>query len=185
MLSTCMTTPTKHDALPRHLPDSPVTVDCDSLVVHDIPSMELDVRVHGGAVQFTTATTFTFPLTYGGSALPKDSGPPIGMAMNHVTVQVADATTPKRRRSRVRKFSHLERIELLKAAEITPRHIAAYCAEAIEIRASRAKTLRYLKRRMSGDLEDCEDDDSVEPTTTLVEHKRRRMYIPALSELLD
>ncbi|ETV93846.1 hypothetical protein H310_12198 [Aphanomyces invadans] len=119
--------------MPNYAPSSPAAVDCDSVIV---PS----VRHAHRTVHFTTATTFVFPLTYGGSALPKDAGPPIGMTMDHSDAYVTDLSKVKHRRSRVRKFQHLERVALLKAAGVSPHDIAGYCTEAITIRTSRANT---------------------------------------------
>ncbi|KAF0692010.1 Aste57867_16852 [Aphanomyces stellatus] len=96
-------------------------------------------------VQFTTATTFLFNVAYGGSALPKESGPPVGMAITHFDVHEEDLRVPRSHRGcRVRKFNHLERIALLKRAEYHVQEIAAFCMDAIDVRKSRANTLKEL-----------------------------------------
>ncbi|KAH9137310.1 hypothetical protein LEN26_005830 [Aphanomyces euteiches] len=49
-------------------------------------------KPHRGKKQvvFTTATTFVFPLEYGGSAIPSDHGPPIGLAKTHTRQECHD-----------------------------------------------------------------------------------------------
>ncbi|KAF0692009.1 Aste57867_16851 [Aphanomyces stellatus] len=104
------------------------------------------------ALTFTTTTTYLFHVAIGGSALPSETGPAIGLASTHFDVQVDPITPSKRcRRGRVRKFNHLERITLLKDAHFPVCDIAAYCSEAIDIRQSRAATVfevRQQKRKL-------------------------------------
>ncbi|RQM25833.1 hypothetical protein B5M09_007143 [Aphanomyces astaci] len=91
------------------------------------------------AVTFTTATTYLFDVAYGGSALPKTTGPPIGLAPSHTHITHVDLSTSAHcRRGSVRKFTHLERIDMLKRAEYHVQDIAAFCVEALAIRKSRA-----------------------------------------------
>ncbi|RHY30439.1 hypothetical protein DYB32_007831 [Aphanomyces invadans] len=61
----------------------------------------------------------------------------------------------------VRKFNHLERIDLLKEAQYHVQDIAAFCVEALAIRKSRADTVNEVraeknatKRMHDGHLED-------------------------------
>ncbi|RHY20346.1 hypothetical protein DYB36_002917 [Aphanomyces astaci] len=94
---------------------------------------------HSRAVTFTTATTYLFDVAYGGSALPKTTGPPIGLAPSHTHITHVDlGTSAHCRRGSVRKFTHLERIDMLKRAEYHVQDIAAFCVEALAIRKSRA-----------------------------------------------
>ncbi|OQS07522.1 hypothetical protein THRCLA_00471 [Thraustotheca clavata] len=92
-------------------------------------------------VAFDTATTYTFEVAYGGSALPKDSGPPIGMARTHCmkTIEYIKETMPCGN-GKVRKFDHLERIAMLKSARYDVHDIAAFCLEAIDVRKNRMET---------------------------------------------
>ncbi|KAF0690815.1 Aste57867_17831 [Aphanomyces stellatus] len=96
------------------------------------------------SLSFTSATTFVFPVAYGGSAIPETAGPPIGLATHHVTSSTIDLSSisPRRRyeRTGVHRFSHLERVRLLKAAKYTGRDIACFCSEAMDIRSSREET---------------------------------------------
>ncbi|KAF0692012.1 Aste57867_16854 [Aphanomyces stellatus] len=129
-------------------------------------------------VHFATATTFLFDVAYGGSALPKETGPPIGMASTHIGVVEEDLTTHMRcRRGRVRKFDHLERIAMLKAADYHVQDIASFCMDAIDVRKSRQATLdevhaerRREKRKLEG-----EDDEAAGRTTS-----KPRMFDPAM-----
>ncbi|ETV93852.1 hypothetical protein H310_12204 [Aphanomyces invadans] len=101
-------------------------------------------------VQFTTATTFLFDVAYGGSAVPNESGPPIGLARRHSDStdtdlsQYLDATSP---RGTVRKFDHVERIALLKAAAYPVKEITDFCFDAIDVRKSRHDTIEEYKRK--------------------------------------
>ncbi|CAK4084364.1 unnamed protein product [Aphanomyces euteiches] len=106
-------------------------------------------------VVFTTATTFVFPLEYGGSAIPSDHGPPIGLAKTHTRQECHDLDYICPRRSRVRKFDHVERMLLLQQkASYTQREVAMFCFDAIAIRRSRLEN--------QDDDSDC-DDELVEP----------------------
>ncbi|OQR83015.1 hypothetical protein ACHHYP_15227 [Achlya hypogyna] len=93
-------------------------------------------------VAFSTATTYTFAVAYGGSALPKESGPPIGLARKHSATSCLRINDLPRSGapSRVRKFDHLERIALLKNADYDVREIASFCLEAVDLRKSRSET---------------------------------------------
>jgi hypothetical protein len=97
---------------------------------------------------FTTATTYLFRVAYGGSALPKESGPAIGLAMTHHDVSTMNFdSTKKYKRGHVRKFDHLERIDMLKTAAYSAKDIAEFCVEAIEIRKSRSATVEEVQRK--------------------------------------
>ncbi|ETV73113.1 hypothetical protein, variant 2 [Aphanomyces astaci] len=98
---------------------------------------------------FSSVTTFVFPLDYGGSAIPECAGPPIGLAAYHVNSTTVDISSNTTRSSFVRstsagngvhRFSHLERVRMLKAAKYTGRDIAYFCSEATDIRSSREET---------------------------------------------
>ncbi|KAG9406764.1 hypothetical protein AC1031_003087 [Aphanomyces cochlioides] len=115
-------------------------------------------------VTFTTATTYIFPLEYGGSAIPSDHGPPIGLANAHTRQEChhLDNVVPKR--GRVRKFDHVERMVLLQQnASYSRKEVARFCFEAIAIRQSRVDT-QY-------DDEE-EDNDDEEPQHVV---KRRKI----------
>ncbi|RHY02628.1 hypothetical protein DYB25_011574 [Aphanomyces astaci] len=114
-------------------------------------------------VTFTTATTFVFSVAYGGSALPKESGPPIGMCSFHTDEFHEDLREepPPPCRRRVRKFDHLERIDMLKRAKYHVQDIATFCMDAIDIRKSRQRTLDEL----SGDNKRKHDDDDQDETS--------------------
>ncbi|OQR80570.1 hypothetical protein THRCLA_23459 [Thraustotheca clavata] len=93
------------------------------------------------AVKFGTCTTYLFDVDYNGSALPKDSGPPIGLARYHH--QVFIELVPENNQSCVRKFNHLERLEMLKKL-YDAKTIAQVCYEAIDVRKSRIQTEEEL-----------------------------------------
>ncbi|RHY87835.1 hypothetical protein DYB37_010587 [Aphanomyces astaci] len=101
-------------------------------------------------VQFTTATTYLFDVAYGGSAVPIDSGPPIGLARRHCDstdtdlTQCLDLTASY---GTVRKFDHVERIALLKAAAYPVKEITDFCFDAIDVRKSRLDTVEDFKRK--------------------------------------
>ncbi|CAK4133943.1 unnamed protein product [Aphanomyces euteiches] len=125
-------------------------------------------------VQFSTATTYIFKTAYGGSALPKDTGPAIGMSYLHVDEVVEDLHTDRsHRRSRVRRFNHLERIEMLKRAEYDVKEIATFCMDAIEIRKSRQETLDEIKQENKRKHDECEAVPAIEPV------RRMRMFYPS------
>ncbi|CAK4190884.1 unnamed protein product [Aphanomyces euteiches] len=118
--------------------DSPTHVE--ALIAMEVPLRP--TRVH-----FSTATTYLFNPAYGGSALPKETGPPIGMAITHFDVVEQDLSTrPTCRRGSVRKFNHLERIEILKQAEYHVQEIASFCMDAIALRKSRQETVDEVRR---------------------------------------
>ncbi|RHY70215.1 hypothetical protein DYB30_006421 [Aphanomyces astaci] len=99
---------------------------------------------------FTTATIYVFDLDHGGSALPADTGPPVGLARRHSRQERIDLTSPvswATKRSRVRKFDHNERMNLLKAANYSMKEIAAFCFDAIDIRKSRLATLDEIEAK--------------------------------------
>ncbi|KAF0699044.1 Aste57867_10358 [Aphanomyces stellatus] len=92
-------------------------------------------------VRFGTVTTYLFPLAYGGSAVPKDQGPPIGLASKHSREACQELqNTNMGQQSRVRKFDHAERMSLLQKAGYTSNEVVEMCLEAIEIRKSRLET---------------------------------------------
>ncbi|ETW03054.1 hypothetical protein H310_05484 [Aphanomyces invadans] len=101
-------------------------------------------------LEFTTATIYVFDLDHGGSAVPADTGPPIGLARRHSRKEHIDLTSPvswASKRSRVRKFDHNERMNLLQAASYSRKEIARFCFDAIDIRKSRLATLDELEAK--------------------------------------
>ncbi|KAF0692006.1 Aste57867_16848 [Aphanomyces stellatus] len=99
-------------------------------------------------VHFTTATVYLFQAAYGGSALPHESGPPIGLATRDFDSMILDLTQEKGNTcGSVHKFDHLERIAMLKAASYSVKEIADFCFEAIDVRKSRADTIEALNRK--------------------------------------
>ncbi|KAG9406765.1 hypothetical protein AC1031_003088 [Aphanomyces cochlioides] len=98
-------------------------------------------------VVFTTATTFVFPL----DAIPSDHGTPIGLAKTHTRQECHDLDYIRPRRSRVRKFDHVERMLLLQQkASYTQREVAMFCFDAIAIRRSSLEN--------EDDDSDCDDE---------------------------
>ncbi|KAF0708676.1 Aste57867_6261 [Aphanomyces stellatus] len=92
-------------------------------------------------VRFTTVTTFVFPLAHGGSAVPKDQGPPIGLASTHSKQECQLITeAPISRRGRVRKFTNIERMTLLKKAGYSRNEVAQMCLDVIDVCKSRLET---------------------------------------------
>ncbi|RHY25349.1 hypothetical protein DYB25_008575 [Aphanomyces astaci] len=134
--------------LPMSTPSStPATMGTGSLCVTQPPTK---------AVQFTTTTTYIFHTALGGSALPTETGPALGLARRHFDIHVADLPSSRYcRRGRVRKIGHHERIDLLKAAGFPVKDIAEFCSEAIDIRQSRAATRieAKLKRKVEADMD--------------------------------
>ncbi|EQC41570.1 hypothetical protein SDRG_01531 [Saprolegnia diclina VS20] len=94
-------------------------------------------------VTFSTETTYLFDVDVNGSALPKESGPPIGLAQQHHAMTVASLDGLVKRRSRVRKFDHLDRLEMLKPL-YDPKTLASFCYEAIDTRKERIETEEEL-----------------------------------------
>ncbi|KDO34679.1 hypothetical protein SPRG_00743 [Saprolegnia parasitica CBS 223.65] len=94
-------------------------------------------------VAFSTETTFLFGVDVNGSALPKESGPPIGLARKHHTMTIASLDGIVKRRRRVRKFDHLDRLEMLKPL-YDSKTLAAFCYEAIDTRKERIETEEEL-----------------------------------------
>ncbi|OQR96694.1 hypothetical protein ACHHYP_13816 [Achlya hypogyna] len=109
------------------------------------------------------ATTFEFDVAYGGSALPGETGPPIGLARRHARAMTTGLAMHP---GVVRKFDHFERIQLLKQAKYDVTDIATFCLEAVATRASRMETrAELLRERLKRPREDdgAEDDDEVKP----------------------
>ncbi|OQS07519.1 hypothetical protein THRCLA_00474 [Thraustotheca clavata] len=123
-------------------------------------------------VQFSTETTYYFDIAYGGSALPSESGPPIGLAASHChrTTTNVDAANINGKRKQLRKYDHLERIELLKAADYHVKEIAQFCFEAMDVRKHRQDTRTRLasKRRRAA-------------ARRVLLHRRPRMMQPLLN----
>ncbi|KAG9406753.1 hypothetical protein AC1031_003078 [Aphanomyces cochlioides] len=104
-----------------------------------LPSMKTLPREK--QVSFATVTTYTFPLEYGGSAIPSDHGPPIGLAKVHSRQECQHVDSIKAKRSRVRKFDHVERMILLQEkASYTRKEVARFCFESIAVQKSRQDT---------------------------------------------
>ncbi|KAF0690814.1 hypothetical protein As57867_017769, partial [Aphanomyces stellatus] len=96
---------------------------------------------------FTTATTYVFPVAYGGSAVPKLEGPPVGMASHHTETLTANLSNSTRcKRGRVCKLSHLDRVLKLQAAHYSVADIETFCEDAAAIRMSREGTMEFLRR---------------------------------------
>ncbi|KAF0716492.1 Aste57867_2819 [Aphanomyces stellatus] len=92
-------------------------------------------------VCFGTATTYIFPLTYGGSAVPTGQGPPIGLAKTHMhqeLMPLAEGTISSRRH--IGKYDNAERMTLLRNAGFICKDVAEISLEAIDIRKSRLDT---------------------------------------------
>ncbi|CAK4689552.1 hypothetical protein AeMF1_001413 [Aphanomyces euteiches] len=101
-------------------------------------------------LEFTTATIYVFEIDHGGSALPAETGPPVGLARRHTHLEHIDLkahTKASRASRRVRKYNHHERMDLLKAANYSMKEIADFCFEAIDIRKSRLATLDEIEAR--------------------------------------
>ncbi|KAF0711594.1 hypothetical protein As57867_005173, partial [Aphanomyces stellatus] len=99
------------------------------------------------SVAFTTATTYVFPVAYGGSAVPKLEGPPVGMASHHTETLTANLSNSTRcKRGRVCKLSHLDRVLKLQAAHYSVADIETFCEDAAAIRMSREGTMEFLRR---------------------------------------
>ncbi|EQC41588.1 hypothetical protein SDRG_01548 [Saprolegnia diclina VS20] len=125
-------------------------------------------------VTFSTATTFLFDLDYNGSALPHESGPPIGLALRHsaMTIEpVPDAARCCMRRSRLRRFDHLERIAMLRGL-YDARTLALFCSEAIDLRKSRVETEDDIVRLTPRPSRKRHS----EPEALVVDTKRMRMW---------
>ncbi|KAF0699048.1 Aste57867_10362 [Aphanomyces stellatus] len=93
---------------------------------------------------FGTVTTFVFPLAYGGSAIPRDQGPPLGLAKTHVREECQPLATMSYNSSpsRVEKFDHVERMMLLQKAGYSRKDVAEMCFDAIAVRQSREDSRR-------------------------------------------
>ncbi|RHY30440.1 hypothetical protein DYB32_007830 [Aphanomyces invadans] len=132
------------------------------------------------AVSFTTAEIYTFDVAYGGSAVPKLTGPPIGLAPTHTHVTYTDLSKSTHcRRGTVRKFNHLERIELLKQAEYHVQDIATFCVEALAIRKSRADTTDEVKAEKKA-IKRARDESLLEYQRVTTFRRRMTMMDPAM-----
>ena len=97
-------------------------------------------------VQFSTATEYIFDVAYGGSALPSNSGPAIGLEATHKEILTVDV---KDKLGRVDKFNPLERVALLKN-KYSLNDIVSFCEEANNIRESRAREVEVVHRKRRG-----------------------------------
>ncbi|KAF0708675.1 Aste57867_6260 [Aphanomyces stellatus] len=95
-------------------------------------------------VSFGTATTYIFPVAFGGSAIPRDQGPPIGLATTHTRIEshsLLETQIGRHAQGRVRRFDTAERIALLQGAGFSPKKVTEMCVEAIAVRRSRDNSL--------------------------------------------
>ncbi|KDO34680.1 hypothetical protein SPRG_00744 [Saprolegnia parasitica CBS 223.65] len=95
-------------------------------------------------VTFGSRTTYLFGVDVNGSALPKESGPPIGLAQTHHTMTIERSVERlEKRRRRVRRFDHTERIRMLQTL-YDAKTLATFCYEAIDSRKERLETAEEL-----------------------------------------
>ncbi|EQC41569.1 hypothetical protein SDRG_01530 [Saprolegnia diclina VS20] len=102
-------------------------------------------------VTFGPRTTYLFGIDVNGSALPKESGPPIGLASKHhtITIEPSVERLVEKRRRRVRRFDHTERIRMLQTL-YDAKTLAVFCYEAIDSRKERLETADELAQAERG-----------------------------------
>jgi hypothetical protein len=130
-------------------------------------------------VRFSTVTMYVFTLGYGGSSLPKDMGPPIGLDKHNHTITVDLESLNASIAGHVRKFNHVERMALLRTASYETKEIAEFCFEAIDIRKSRLETLEELEESKyvnTKNLKRQQDASRSFADTTSSKQKRKRLY---------
>ncbi|CAK4190881.1 unnamed protein product [Aphanomyces euteiches] len=119
------TNPAMERAADKDTPtDSPTHVE--ALIAMEVPLRP--TRVH-----FSTATTYLFNPAYGGSALPKETGPPIGMAITHFDVVEQD-------------LKHTTDVSSWQRTQYHVQEIASFCMDAIALRKSRQETVDEVRR---------------------------------------
>ncbi|OQS04985.1 hypothetical protein THRCLA_02827 [Thraustotheca clavata] len=96
-------------------------------------------RIMPKSVTFTIETTYLFDVDVNGSALPKESGPPIGLAKTHFSIEIQSLDGLIKSANKVRKFDHLERIQILKRL-YDAKTLALFCYDAIDTRKGRIET---------------------------------------------
>ncbi|RHZ09341.1 hypothetical protein DYB26_008041 [Aphanomyces astaci] len=133
-----------------------------------LPPLATSTTKHSKRITFTTATTYFFDVDCGGSAVPSDDGPPLGLAKTHTTLECHDiySQVPMARPRRVRRYDHVERMLLLQHAGYSRKQVAMCSFEGIAIRKSRLAS---------------NEDANVEPWEVVVEEapvlKRRKFVL--------
>ncbi|RHZ00996.1 hypothetical protein DYB28_002840 [Aphanomyces astaci] len=122
-----------------------------------LPPLATSATKHSKRITFTTATTYFFDVDCGGSAVPSDDGPPLGLAKTHTTLECHDiySQVPMTKPRRVRRYDHVERMLLLQHAGYSRKQVAMCCFEGIAIRKSRLASnedaeIEPIKKRRLG-----------------------------------
>ncbi|EQC37637.1 hypothetical protein SDRG_05229 [Saprolegnia diclina VS20] len=98
------------------------------------------------------AHAYEFALGHGGSAVPLEQGPAVGLVGAPLRIS-AMALRRSERRRRLRKFDKTERVAILRAAGHEMKDIVAFCVEALDIRISRGANKRTSgKKKRSSEV---------------------------------
>ncbi|KDO26339.1 hypothetical protein SPRG_08412 [Saprolegnia parasitica CBS 223.65] len=92
------------------------------------------------------AQAYEFALGHGGSAVPLEQGPAVGLVGAPVRIGVTALRRSECRR-RLRKFDKDERVAILRAAGHEMKDIVAFCVEALDIRISRGANKRTCAKK--------------------------------------
>ncbi|KDO17409.1 hypothetical protein SPRG_17158 [Saprolegnia parasitica CBS 223.65] len=108
-------------------------------------------------VHFSSATVYEFRRAHGGSSVPSEDGPPLGMAYVHQRVQCVDIASTETAPRRINRYSSAERRAIFKKLSYPSRLVEDFSADAAHIRASRRATtceLRLERKRAVDDEPD-------------------------------
>ncbi|KAF0728419.1 hypothetical protein Ae201684P_007981 [Aphanomyces euteiches] len=99
--------------------------------------------MQGRRVAFGGVTEYRFALGYGGSAIPVENGPAIGLVGSPMRIRCRPIKSKKRP---LQKYTRDERVEILKSAGYDMKDIVDFCMDALDVRLSRNANLRPKKR---------------------------------------
>ncbi|EQC25505.1 hypothetical protein SDRG_16629 [Saprolegnia diclina VS20] len=97
---------------------------------------------------------YEFRRAHGGSAVPSEDGPPLGMAYVHQRVQCVEVASAETTPRRINRYSRAERRAIFKKLSYPSRLVEDFSADAAHIRASRRATkceLRLERKRAVDD----------------------------------
>jgi hypothetical protein len=102
-------------------------------------------------VRFASVTEYEFALGHGGSSIPSENGPSVGLIGSPIRVTATELKHCNRRTKKrcLRKYGRQERVEILKKAGYPMKKIIDFCVEALDIRLSRGSNRRNASRKRS------------------------------------
>ncbi|OQR94933.1 palmitoyltransferase [Achlya hypogyna] len=158
--------------------------------VNALPPMTSTARP-AKRVRFSCVTAYEFALGHGGSSVPLENGPAVGLVGAPVRVTAAKivkkrSTAPRR----LRKLGKDERVAILQGAGHPMKEIVDFCVEALDIRISRGANRRRATKRRSSEVErntEINENANIDyclhaiPRALLTVNRLRRIFILPLA----